>query len=75
MARQYPGSAYRRMWEGVTGLVSAEWERDVHAFFDSTRIVLGGKTLAQYFEQLRVAVSFQEREATALTTYLGRMRR
>jgi len=75
MARQYPGSAYRRMWEGVTGLVSAEWERDVHAFFDSTRIVLGGKTLAQYFEQLRVAVSFQERETTPLTTYLSRMRR
>jgi puromycin-sensitive aminopeptidase len=75
MARQYPGSAYRRMWEGITGLVSADWERDVHAFFSSRGIVLGGKTLAQYFEQLRVAVSFQEREAVALTTYLGRIRR
>ncbi len=75
MARQYPGSAYRRMWEGITTLVSAEWERDVHAFFRTHGIVLGGKTLEQYFEQLRVAVSFQEREAAALTTYLGRMRR
>jgi puromycin-sensitive aminopeptidase len=75
MARHYPGSAYRRMWEGITGLVSAEWEREVHAFFNSTQIVLGGKTLAQYLEQLRVAVSFQERETTALTTYLSRIKR
>src|SRR5262249_18384010 len=33
MARQYPGSAYRRMYEGVTGLVSAAWEPEVRAFF------------------------------------------
>ena len=75
MARQYPGSAYRRMWEGITTLVSAEWERDVRAFLDSRGIVLGGKTLAQYLEQLRVAVSFQEREAEGLAAYLGRIRR
>jgi puromycin-sensitive aminopeptidase len=75
MARQYPGSAYRRMWEGITGLVSADWEREVQSFFASRGIVLGGKTLDQYLEQLRVAVSFQEREAAALTTYLGRIKR
>jgi puromycin-sensitive aminopeptidase len=75
MARQYPGSAYRRMWEGITTLVGAEWEREVQAFFDSRGIVLGGKTLAQYLEQLRVAVSFQEREAEGLVVYLGRIRR
>jgi puromycin-sensitive aminopeptidase len=75
MARQYPGSAYRRMWEGVTTLISTEWERDVHAFVKAHGIELGGKTLAQYLEQLRVAVSFQEREREALATYLGRPRR
>jgi len=75
MARQYPGSAYRRMWEGVTALVSADWERDVKSFLTSRGIVLGGKTLEQYLEQLRVAVSFQEREAGPLGTYLGRIRR
>src|SRR5436309_7979068 len=75
MARQYPGSAYRRMWEGITALVSAEWERDVRAFFSSRPIVLGGKTLEQYLEQLRVAVSFQDREGQGLATYLGRIRR
>jgi puromycin-sensitive aminopeptidase len=75
MARQYPGSAYRRMWEGVTALISADWERDVHDFFSSRGIVLGGKTLDQYLEQLRVAVSFQEREREGLAAYLGRPRR
>ncbi len=75
MARQYPGSAYRRMWEGITALVSAEWERDVQDFFGSRRIVLGGKTLEQYLEQLRVAVRLQEREREGLTAYLGRIRR
>jgi puromycin-sensitive aminopeptidase len=75
MARQYPASAYRRMWEGITALVSADWERDVRSFFESRRIVLGGKTLEQYLEQLRVAVSFQEREAAGLAAYLGRFRR
>jgi puromycin-sensitive aminopeptidase len=75
MVRQYPPSAYRRIWEGITALVSPEWERDVHAFFESRRIVLGGKTLEQYLEQLRVAVSFQEREGERLTAYLGRIKR
>ncbi|HEV8308359.1 MAG TPA: M1 family metallopeptidase, partial [Methylomirabilota bacterium] len=70
MARLYPPSAYRRMYEGVTGLVSPAWEREVQAFFPERGIVLGGKTLEQYLEQLRVAVRFQEREAAALAAYL-----
>ena len=72
MARQYPGSAYRRMYDGVTGLVSPEWERQVRAFFADNNIVLGGKTLDQYLEQLRIAVRFQEREAAALAPYLAK---
>jgi puromycin-sensitive aminopeptidase len=75
MARVYPGSAYRRMYEGVTALVSPEWERGVREFFPSRGIVLGGKTLEQYLEQLRVAVRFQERESAALGAYLVRPRR
>jgi puromycin-sensitive aminopeptidase len=75
MSRQYPGSAYRRMWEGITALVSPEWERDAQAFFASRPIVLGGKTLEQYLEQLQVAVRFQAREAGGLEAYLGRARR
>jgi puromycin-sensitive aminopeptidase len=72
MARQYPASAYRRMYEGVTALVSPAREQDVQDFFATRKIVLGGKTLEQYLEQLRIAVRFQEREAAALTAYLAK---
>ena len=72
MAGQYPASAYRRLYEGVTSLVSPEWERDVREFFERNKITLGGKTLEQYLEQLRVAARFQERESTALAAYLAR---
>jgi puromycin-sensitive aminopeptidase len=72
MARRYPPSAYRRMFEGVTMLVSPAWEAEVRAFFPAHRIELGGKTLEQYLEQLRVAVRFLERESPALAGYLGR---
>ncbi len=75
MARQYPGSAYRRMWEGITALVSPDWERDVHDFFTTRHIVLGGKTLEQYLEQLHVAVTFQQREAQGLVSHLSRIKR
>jgi puromycin-sensitive aminopeptidase len=70
MARLYPPSAYRRMWEGVTALVSHEWEREVGAFFPANGIVLGGKTLDQYLEQLRVAVAFRAREVARLGDYI-----
>lgn len=72
MARRYPPSGYRRMWEGITGLVSPVWEAEVRAFFAAHRIELGGKTLEQYLEQLRVAVRFQERDGPALAAYLRR---
>jgi puromycin-sensitive aminopeptidase len=72
MSGKYPGSAYRRLYEGVTGLVSPAWEADVQAFFADNAIDLGGKTLAQYLEQLRVAVRFQERESAALAAYLAK---
>jgi puromycin-sensitive aminopeptidase len=60
------------MYEGVTALVSPEWEQDVKAFFATNRIELGGKTLEQYVEQLRIAVRLQEREAAALAAYLAK---
>jgi puromycin-sensitive aminopeptidase len=74
MARQYPESAYRRMYEGVPALVSPAWEQDVRAFFADNKIDLGGRTLQQYLEQLRVAVAFQQREAEALAAYLSRQK-
>jgi puromycin-sensitive aminopeptidase len=71
MQRQYPPSAFRRMFDGVTTLVRTDWEAQVRAFFEEHKLDLGGKTLAQYLEQLRVAVEFREREAGPLRRYLG----
>ncbi len=71
MDRQYPKHGLRRLAEGVTGLATPELERDVHAFFRERRIEFGGKTLAQYLEQLRIAVRLREREGAALAAYLA----
>ena len=72
MDRLYPKHGLRRMAEGVIGLVTPELEADVHRFFQERKIDLGGKTLEQYLEQLRVAVTLREREGAALRAYLAR---
>jgi puromycin-sensitive aminopeptidase len=72
MDRLYPKHGLRRMAEGVIGLATPEWEADVHRFFAERTIDLGGKTLAQYLEQLRVAVALRAREGAALAAYLAR---
>jgi puromycin-sensitive aminopeptidase len=72
MDRLYPKHGLRRMAEGVIGLATPELEREVHEFFASRKIDFGGKTLEQYLEQLRVAVTLRTREGAALTAYLGR---
>jgi puromycin-sensitive aminopeptidase len=72
MDRLYPKHGLRRMCEGVTALATPELEADVHRFFADRKIDLGGKTLAQYLEQLRVAVTLRAREGAALAGYLRR---
>jgi puromycin-sensitive aminopeptidase len=74
MQRMYPPGAFRRLFEGTAGLVRPEWEAEVRAFFPAHKIELGGKTLEQYLEQLRVGVRFREREATAVAAYLSARR-
>jgi puromycin-sensitive aminopeptidase len=71
MERQYPLGGLRRMCEGVTALATPALEEDVRQFFRSRNISLGGKTLEQYLEQLRIAVAFREREAINLRAYLA----
>ena len=66
MDRLFPKQGLRRMCGGIVGLATPELEQDVRAFFISCKIDLGGKTLEQYLEQLRIAVSFREREGGAL---------
>jgi puromycin-sensitive aminopeptidase len=73
MDRLYPKHGLRRMAEGVIGLTTPELEADVHRFFQERKIDLGGKTLEQYLEQLRVAVALREREGAALSAYLARV--
>jgi puromycin-sensitive aminopeptidase len=61
MDRLYPKQGLRRMCEGIVGLATTELERDVRAFFRARRIDLGGKTLVQYLEELRIAVLLGQR--------------
>ncbi len=72
MDRQFPKQGLRRMFDGVGGLATPELERDVHRFAAERKIDFGGKVLAQYLEQLRIAVTFREREGAALHRYLAR---
>jgi puromycin-sensitive aminopeptidase len=71
MDRMYPKHGLRRMCEGVTGLATPELERDVHGFFAGRQIELGGRTLEQYLEQLRIAVTLREREGQTLASRLA----
>jgi puromycin-sensitive aminopeptidase len=61
MNRLFPPVGVRRMMEGITGLATPELERDVHQFVQDHKVDLGGKVLAQYLEQLRIAVRLRER--------------
>jgi puromycin-sensitive aminopeptidase len=72
MDRVFPKNGLRRMCGGIVGLATPELERDVREFFASRKIDLGGKTLEQYLEQLRVVVRFRERSGGALRDYLER---
>ena len=71
MERRFPQGGFRRMCEGVTGLATPALEADVRAFFAAKQPSLGGKSLEQYLEQLRIAVAFKVREASALRDYLS----
>ncbi|MBX3330448.1 MAG: M1 family metallopeptidase [Nitrospira sp.] len=71
MDRLFPKQGLRRMCGGIVGLATPELEQDVREFFTSRKIDLGGKTLDQYLEQLRIAVLFHEREGRTLRAALA----
>ncbi len=71
MDHLFPKQGLRRMCGGVVGLATPELERDVRQFFADRKIDLGGKTLAQYLEHLRIAVTLREREGAMLSRYLA----
>lgn len=70
MDRLFPKQGLRRMCGGIVNLAMPEVERDVRTFFVSRKIDLGGKTLEQYLEQLRIAVTVRQREGQQLRSYL-----
>jgi len=72
MDRLYPKHGMRRLAEGVTGLATPTLEADVTRFFAEKKPQFGGKVLAQYLEQLHVAVVLGQREAMALQSYLSK---
>ena len=74
MDQLFPKQGLRRMCGGIVSLATPELERDVRDFFTTRKIDLGGKTLDQYLEQLRIAVTVRERDSLALRTYLDRYR-
>jgi puromycin-sensitive aminopeptidase len=57
---------HRLIYGGIVGAAISELEQDVCAFVTARKSDLGGKILEQYLEQLRVAVSFREREGSTL---------
>jgi puromycin-sensitive aminopeptidase len=71
MDQMFPKQGMRRMCGGIGSLATPELERDVRDFFATRKIDLGGKTLEQYLEQLRIAVTVRERDSRALRKYLN----
>jgi len=74
MDQMFPKQGLRRMCGGIVSLATPELERDVRDFFATRKIDLGGKTLDQYLEHLRIAVMVRERDSLALRTYLDSYR-
>jgi puromycin-sensitive aminopeptidase len=74
MDQLFPKQGLRRMCGGIVSLATPELERDVRNFFMTRKIDLGGKTLDQYLEQLRISVTVKERDIRALRVYLDRYR-
>ncbi|MEK7235557.1 MAG: M1 family aminopeptidase [Nitrospirota bacterium] len=70
MDQLFPKQGLRRMCGGIVNLATPELERDVREFFSSRGIDLGGKTLEQYLEHLRIMVSVRERDGIVLRQYL-----
>lgn len=74
MDQLFPKQGLRRMCGGIVSLATPELERDVRDFFATRKIDLGGKTLDQNLEQLRIAVTVRERDTRVLRRYLDRYR-
>jgi puromycin-sensitive aminopeptidase len=70
MDQLFPKQGLRRMCGGIVSLATPALERDVRDFFTARKIDLGGKTLEQYLEHLRIMVNMRERDGIMLQQYL-----
>jgi len=74
MDHMFPKQGLRRMCGGIVSLATPELERDARDFFATRKIDLGGKTLEQYLEQLRIGVNMRGRDGVVLRQYLQAFR-
>ena len=74
MDQLFPKQGLRRMCGGIVNLATPELEGDVRDFFTTRQIDLGGKTLEQYLEQLRIMVTVRKRDGAVLRRYLQTVR-
>ncbi|MGH7181102.1 MAG: M1 family metallopeptidase, partial [Nitrospiraceae bacterium] len=71
MDQLFPKQGMRRICSGISNLATPELERDVWKFLESHKVDLGGKTLDQNLEQLRIIVAVRERDSHTLRKYLA----
>jgi puromycin-sensitive aminopeptidase len=79
MSELFGQSSLSRVCAGVVGLTTPELEKDVNEEVRTVKVdgqtlqqYLGGKTLEQNLERLRIFVAFREREGQDLRDYLTR---
>jgi puromycin-sensitive aminopeptidase len=70
MDQLFPKQGLRRMCGGIVSLATPELEKDVRDFFTTRKIDLGGKTVEQYLEHLRIMVNMRERDGIMMQQYV-----
>jgi puromycin-sensitive aminopeptidase len=70
MDQLFPKQGLRRMCGGIVSLATPELEKDVRDFFTTRKIDLGGRTLEQYLEHLRIMVNMRERDGIMMQQYV-----
>ncbi len=66
--QRYPANTIPRMSAAITALVRRHLYEDARNFYNENPVPQAGKMIEQYLERLLVAVTFREREASALST-------
>ncbi len=65
-------SGFSRLCEGILGLISSHWEREVREWFYTHQLSEVNRYVVQLLEQLQILVELQRRERQNLKRYLRR---